>query len=70
MGTAPYIAPEQVLGQRDDPRSDLFALGVTLYHLATGERPFGNPASPAGLRRRLYRDPVPPRAATAGEGTA
>ena len=38
MGTAPYIAPEQVLGQRDDPRSDLFALGVTLYHLATGER--------------------------------
>jgi len=62
MGTAPYIAPEQVLGQRDDPRSDLFALGVTLYHLATGERPFGNPTSPAGLRRRLYRDPVPPRA--------
>ncbi|MEQ1511277.1 MAG: bifunctional serine/threonine-protein kinase/universal stress protein [Lysobacteraceae bacterium] len=62
IGTAPYIAPEQVLGQRDDPRSDLFALGVTLYHLATGERPFGNPGSPAGLRRRLYRDPVPPRA--------
>lgn len=62
IGTAPYIAPEQVLGQRDDPRSDLFALGVTLYHLATGERPFGNPGSAAGLRRRLYRDPVPPRA--------
>ncbi len=61
IGTAPYIAPEQVLGQRDDPRSDLFALGVTLYHLATGERPFGNPGSPAGLRRRLYRDPTPPR---------
>jgi eukaryotic-like serine/threonine-protein kinase len=56
IGTAPYIAPEQVLGQRDDPRSDLF------YHLATGVRPFGNPTSPAGLRRRLYRDPVPPRA--------
>lgn len=62
IGTAPYIAPEQVLGVRDDPRSDLFALGVTLYHLATGERPFGNPGSEAGLRRRLYRDPVPPRA--------
>lgn len=62
IGTAPYIAPEQVLGVRDEPRSDLFALGVTLYHLATGERPFGNPGSPAGLRRRLYRDPVPPRA--------
>ncbi|TWI08226.1 serine/threonine protein kinase [Aerolutibacter ruishenii] len=62
IGTAPYIAPEQVLGVRNDPRSDLFALGVTLYHLATGERPFGNPTSPAGLRRRLYQDPVPPRA--------
>ncbi|HOV58307.1 MAG TPA: bifunctional serine/threonine-protein kinase/universal stress protein [Rhodanobacteraceae bacterium] len=62
MGTGPYIAPEQVLGVRSDPRSDLFALGVTLYHLATGERPFGNPTSVAGLRRRLYRDPLPPRA--------
>ena len=61
IGTAPYIAPEQVLGVRNDPRSDLFALGVTLYHLATGERPFGNPTSEAGLRRRLYRDPPPPR---------
>lgn len=66
MGTGPYIAPEQVLGARNDPRSDLFALGVTLYHLATGERPFGNPTSPAGLRRRLYRDPVPPRAIVRG----
>jgi nucleotide-binding universal stress UspA family protein len=62
IGTAPYISPEQVLGQRDEPRSDLFALGVTLYHLATGKRPFGNPSSQAGLKRRLYRDPIPPRA--------
>ncbi|KAF1714839.1 serine/threonine protein kinase [Pseudoxanthomonas sangjuensis] len=62
IGTAPYISPEQVLGIRDDPRSDLFALGVTLYHLATGERPFGFPTSRRGLRRRLYRDPQPPRA--------
>ncbi len=61
IGTAPYIAPEQVLGQRTESRSDLFALGVTLYHLATGERPFGNPSSRAGLKRRLYRDPIPPR---------
>ena len=62
LGTAPYISPEQVLGVRDDPRSDLFALGVVMYHLATGERPFGNPTSRRGLRRRLYQDPVPPRA--------
>ncbi len=62
MGTGPYISPEQVLNIRNDPRSDLFALGVLLYHLATGERPLGNPVSIRGLRRRLWYDPVPPRA--------
>jgi len=62
MGTGPYMSPEQVQFVRNDPRSDLFALGVMLYHFATGERPFGQPASVRGLRRRLYVDPVPPRA--------
>jgi len=62
MGTAPYISPEQVLRVRNDPRSDLFALGAVLYHLVTGERAFGFPTSITGLRKRLYRDPVPPRA--------
>jgi nucleotide-binding universal stress UspA family protein len=60
MGTAPYMSPEQVQFVRNDPRSDLFALGVMLYHLTTGERPFGSPDSVRGLRERLYRDPVPP----------
>ena len=62
MGTGPYMSPEQVQYVRDDPRSDLFALGVMLYHFTTGERPFGAPESVRGLRRRLYIDPVPPRA--------
>ncbi len=62
IGTGPYIAPEQVRGDRSDPRSDLFALGVILYFLVTGERPFGDPASAREWRRRLWRDPVPPRA--------
>jgi eukaryotic-like serine/threonine-protein kinase len=62
MGTAPYISPEQVLRIRNDPRSDIFALGAVLYHLITGERAFGFPTSIGGLRKRLYRDPVPPRA--------
>ena len=62
MGTGPYISPEQVLNNRADPRSDLFALGVILYYLATGVRPYGAPVSVRGLRRRLYDDPVPPRA--------
>jgi len=62
VGTPAYISPEQIFGVRCDPRSDLFALGVLLYELATGCLPFGTPTSRSGLRRRLYRDPVPPRA--------
>jgi len=62
MGTGPYMSPEQVQFVRNDPRSDIFALGVMLYHFTTGERPFGAPNSVAGLRKRLYLDPVPPRA--------
>jgi nucleotide-binding universal stress UspA family protein len=61
-GSAPYISPEQILGARNDPRSDLFALGAILYEMATGRLPFGVPATMAGLRDRLWRDPVPPRA--------
>ncbi len=60
-GTAPYMAPEQVLGHRKDPRSDQFALGVLLYFFLTGGRPFGDPQRLSGLKRRLWRDPVPPR---------
>ena len=62
MGTGPYISPEQVVGVRTDPRSDIFSLGVLLYHLATGQRPFGYPRTKSALRNRLWRDPVPPRA--------
>ena len=62
MGSAPYISPEQVMGERGDPRSDVFALGVVLYELATGRLPFGAPSTFAGLRQRLFRDPSPPRA--------
>jgi eukaryotic-like serine/threonine-protein kinase len=61
MGTFPYIAPEQYLRCRDDPRSDLFALGAMLYALATGRKPWGEPATLAGVRKRLWRDPEPPQ---------
>jgi serine/threonine protein kinase len=60
-GTAPYMAPERLLGVRDDPRSDLFSLGVLLYFFTTGVRPFGESETLRGMRRRLWRDPVPPR---------
>jgi serine/threonine protein kinase len=61
FGTAPYMAPERLLGVRDDPRSDLFSLGVLLYFFTTGVRPFGETETLRGMRRRLWRDPYPPR---------
>ena len=61
FGTAPYMAPERLLDVRDDPRSDLFSLGVLLYFFTTGVRPFGEAETLRGMRRRLWRDPQPPR---------
>ena len=61
VGTSGYISPEQIMGNRDNPRSDLFALGVILYQLCTGRLPFGEPTTLSGFRRRLFLDPLPPR---------
>jgi eukaryotic-like serine/threonine-protein kinase len=61
FGTAPYMAPERLNGLRDDARSDLFSLGVLLYFFTTGVRPFGETETLRGMRRRLWRDPHPPR---------
>ena len=65
VGNWEYMSPEQILGIRCDPRSDIFALGALLYELATGQLPFGRPQSLSQLRRRLYRDPIPPVALAA-----
>ena len=62
VGSPAWIAPEQVVGVRGDPRSDVFAIGVMLYEMATGELPFGAPQTSGGLRQRLWMDPRPPRA--------
>jgi nucleotide-binding universal stress UspA family protein len=47
---------------RGDPRSDVFAIGVILYEMATGELPYGFPSTQGGLRQRLWMSPRPPRA--------
>jgi eukaryotic-like serine/threonine-protein kinase len=57
-GSAPYISPEQVLGTREDTRSDVFSLGVVMYEMATGQFPFGEPDT--DVRNRLWLDPTPP----------
>lgn len=61
MNSAAWLAPEQVLGQRGDPRSDVFAIGVILYQLLTGVLPLGAPRHALGLHRRLWQMPVPLR---------
>jgi serine/threonine protein kinase len=66
VGNWVYMSPEQVLGVRCDPRSDIYALGAILYQLATGRLPQGHPRSVRELKRRLYRSPVPPRVLFAG----
>ncbi len=62
-GTPGYISPEQIRGDRSriDHRSDLFALGVVLYEILTGEHPFDAPTLLGVILATQTRTPKPPR---------
>src|SRR5262249_14306734 len=63
VGTAPYMAPEQIRGEEVDARTDLFSFGILVYELATGRRPFTG-RTVADVSSAILRDQVPSLANT------
>src|SRR5581483_9816095 len=63
LGTPGYMAPEQARGTPADERADLYAVGVILYHMIVGQKPFVSDSPMAVLRMHMDEPPVPPRKA-------
>jgi serine/threonine-protein kinase len=64
LGTVDYISPEQVSGKRGDSRSDIYAMGVILYEMATGKLPFTGSSPLEMMKARLTEPPIPPSVAS------
>jgi serine/threonine-protein kinase len=61
LGTPHYMSPEQAAGERLDGRSDIYSLGVVLYHILAGEPPFDGESAQAILAKQLTASPPPIR---------
>lgn len=61
IGTLPYMAPEQLKGEKTGVSSDIWSTGVVLYEMATGLLPFRENNGPLMIDAILHKDPVPPR---------
>jgi serine/threonine-protein kinase len=66
FGSPQYMSPEQVVGRRVDGRSDIFSLGVVLYEMLTGVRPFVGDDLGAVLYKVINETPAPPSTRKAG----
>jgi len=60
-GTLPYMAPEQIKGQKPDARADVWSAGAVLYEMSTGQKPFGDLAGAPLIAAILEQTPIPPR---------
>jgi serine/threonine protein kinase len=66
VGTPPFMAPEQIVGQPDSTASDWYSFGVMLYQALTGRLPFRAPTVRELFAAKLHRDPAPPSAQVSG----